>query len=130
VAKYEKRPGEENVSFYQYVSRELNLKWKVHEEKLMVPHYTGSIQFCSFPLSESYCYQVLMAYKPWSISNKLTNRCGVSFRTQSQTFISSSQCPNYILLAFEEQNGESARRIKVSSSMSPPLIWITIRIWT
>jgi hypothetical protein len=90
VTEYEKLPGEENVRFHQYVSRGLNLKRKVHDKKLMVPHYTGSIQFCSFPLSESYCYQVLMAYKPWSISNKLTNRCGVSYRTQFQTFISSS----------------------------------------
>jgi hypothetical protein len=70
----------------------------VHEKKLMVPNYTGSIQFCSFPLSESYCYQVLMAYKPWSISNKLTNRFGVSYRTQFEAFISSSQCPKSILL--------------------------------
>jgi hypothetical protein len=81
VTKYEKQLVEENVSFHQYVSRELNFKRKVHEKKLMVPHYTGSIQFFSFPLSESYCYQVMMAYKPWSISNKLTNRYGVSYRT-------------------------------------------------
>jgi hypothetical protein len=45
VTKYEKQPGEENLSFHQYVSRELNFKRKVHEKKLMVPHYTGSIQF-------------------------------------------------------------------------------------
>jgi hypothetical protein len=101
VTKYEKRPGEENVSFHRYVSRELNFKRKVHDKKLMVPHYTGSIQFCSFPLSESYCYQVLMAYTPWSISNKLTNRCGVSYRTQIQTFVSSSQYPKSIRLAYE-----------------------------
>jgi hypothetical protein len=30
----------------------------------------------------------------------------------------------------KEQNGESARKIKVSSSTNPPLMWITIRIWT
>jgi hypothetical protein len=66
LTKYEKRPGEENnVSFHQYVSRELNLKRNVHEKNLMVPHFTGSMQFCSFPLSESYCYQVVMTYKPW-----------------------------------------------------------------
>jgi hypothetical protein len=95
VTKYEKRPGEENVNFNQYVSRELNLKRNVHEKKLMVPHYS------SFPLYESYCYQVLMAYKPWSISNKLTNMCGVSYRTQFEAFISSSQCPMSILLEYE-----------------------------
>jgi hypothetical protein len=81
VTKYEKRPGEENVIFHQFVSRELNLKRKVHDKKLMVPHYIGSKQFCSFPLSESYFYQVLMAYKPWPISNKIRNRCGISYRT-------------------------------------------------
>jgi hypothetical protein len=45
VTKYEKRPVEENVSFHQYVSRELNLKRNVHEKKMMVPHNPGSIQF-------------------------------------------------------------------------------------
>jgi hypothetical protein len=33
VTKYDKRPGEENVSFHQYVSRELNSKRNVHEKK-------------------------------------------------------------------------------------------------
>jgi hypothetical protein len=112
VTKYEKRPGEENVSFHQYVSRELNLKRKVHEKKLMIPHYTGSIQFCSFPLSESYCYQVFMAYKAWSISNKLTNRCGVSYRTQFQTFISSIQCHKSILLAYERAKRKKCQEDK------------------
>jgi hypothetical protein len=43
MTKYEKLTGEENVSFHQYVSRELNLKRNVHDKKLMVPHYTGSM---------------------------------------------------------------------------------------
>jgi hypothetical protein len=38
---------------------------------------------------------------PWSISNKLTNMCGVSYRTQFEAFISSSQYPKSILLAYE-----------------------------
>jgi len=42
-----------------------------------------------------------MAYKPWSISNKLTNRSGISYRTQFETFIYSSQGPKSILLAYE-----------------------------
>jgi hypothetical protein len=42
-----------------------------------------------------------MAYNPWLISNKLTNRYGISYRTQFKTFISSSQCPKSILLAYE-----------------------------
>jgi hypothetical protein len=32
VTKYEKRPGEENVSFHQYVSRELNFKSNVRDK--------------------------------------------------------------------------------------------------
>jgi hypothetical protein len=100
------------VSFHQYVSRELNLKRNVHEKNLMVPHYTGSILFCSFPLSESYCYQVLMAYNPWSICNKLTNRCGVSYRTQLEAFISSSQCPKSILLAYERATRKKCQEDK------------------
>jgi hypothetical protein len=53
-----------------------------------------------------------MAYKPWSISNKLTNRCGVSYRTQFETFISSSQCPKSILLAYERAKRRKCREDK------------------
>jgi hypothetical protein len=54
-----------------------------------------------------------MAYKPWSISNKLTNRCGVSYRTQLEAFISTSQCPKSILLAYERAKRRKCQEDKV-----------------
>jgi hypothetical protein len=51
-----------------------------------------------------------MAYTPWSISNKLTHRCGVSYRTQFEAFISSSQCP--ILLVYEREKWRKCQEDK------------------
>jgi hypothetical protein len=67
----------------------------------ILPHYTGSIQFCSFPILETYCYQVLLAYKPWSKSNPLSNKHGKTYRDQFLEFISSPICPHTILLAYD-----------------------------
>jgi hypothetical protein len=72
--------------------------------KEIVSHYTGSIQFCSLPISETYCYQVLLAYKPWSKSSHLSNKQGKTYRDQFLEFLSSSICPQTIILAYERAN--------------------------
>jgi hypothetical protein len=69
--------------------------------KEIVPHYTGSIQFCSFPIAETYCYQVLLAYKPWSKSNPISNKQGKTYRDQFLEFVSLPKFPQTILLAYE-----------------------------
>jgi hypothetical protein len=67
----------------------------------IVPHYTGSTEFSSFPVSETYCYQVLVAYKTWSKSNPLSKKQGKTYRDQFLEFVSLPICPQIILLAYE-----------------------------
>jgi hypothetical protein len=74
---------------------------KNRTSKEILPHYSGSIHFCSFPILETYCYQVLVAYKPWSKSNPLSNKHGKAYRDQSLEFTSSPICPQTILIAYE-----------------------------
>jgi hypothetical protein len=73
VTEYEQRTGYSTLCFNHYVTGEMNRK-KTSTSKETLPHYTGSIQFCSFPILETYCYQVLLAYKPWSKLNLLLNK--------------------------------------------------------
>jgi hypothetical protein len=70
VTDYERRTGDSTLCFHHYVTGVMNRK-KKEDMKESVPHYTGYIQFCSFPILETYYYQVLLAYKPWSKSNPL-----------------------------------------------------------
>jgi hypothetical protein len=100
VTEYERRTGDSTLCFHHYVTWVMNRK-KNRTLKEIVPHYTGSILFCSFPLSETYCYQVLLAYRPWSKSNPLSNKQDKTYQDQSLKFVSSSVCPQTILLAYE-----------------------------
>jgi hypothetical protein len=100
VTDYERRTGDSTLCFHHYVTGVMNRK-KNRILKEIVPHYTGSIQFCSFPISETYCYQVLLAYKPWSKSNPLSNIQGKTYRDQFLEFLSSPICPQTIILAYE-----------------------------
>jgi hypothetical protein len=74
---------------------------KTRTSKEMCPHYTGSIHFCSFTILDTYCYQVLLAYKPWSKSNPLSNKQGKTFLDQFLEFTSSPICLHTILLAYD-----------------------------
>jgi hypothetical protein len=74
---------------------------KTKTSKEILPHYTRSIQFCSFPITETYCYQVLLTYTPWSTSNPLSNKHGKNYRDQFLEFTSSPMCPQTILLAYD-----------------------------
>jgi hypothetical protein len=49
---------------------------------------------------ETYWYQVLLAYKPWSKSNPLSNKQGKTYWDQFLEFTSSPICPKTILLAY------------------------------
>jgi hypothetical protein len=79
ITEFESRTGDSTLCFHHYMTGVLNRK-KQRTCKEIVPYYTGSIQFCSFPLSGTYCYQVLLAYKPWSKSNPLSNKQGKTYR--------------------------------------------------
>jgi hypothetical protein len=79
VTKNEWRTGNSTLCFHHYVTGKMNRK-KIRTSKESLPHYTGSMQFCSFPTLETYCYQVLLAYKPWSKSNPLSNKQGKTYR--------------------------------------------------
>jgi hypothetical protein len=98
--EYEWITGYSTVCVHHYVTGEMNRKRATTSNEI-VPHYTGSIQFCSFPISESYCYQVLLAFKQWSKSNPLPNTHGKTYRDQVLEFTSSSICPHILLLAYE-----------------------------
>jgi hypothetical protein len=100
VTEYERRTGDSTLSFHHYVTGVMSRK-KNRTLKEIVPHYTGSIQFCSFPISETYCYQVLLAYTPWSKSNPLSNKQVKTYRDQFLEFVSSPISPQTILLAYE-----------------------------
>jgi hypothetical protein len=63
ITEYERRNGDSTLCFHHYITGVMNHK-KTRTLKEIVPHYTGSMQFCSFPLLETYYYQVLLAYKP------------------------------------------------------------------
>jgi hypothetical protein len=91
VTEYERRTGDSTVCFHHYVTGKMNRK-KTKTSKEILPHYTGSIQFCAFPISDTYCYQVLLAYKPWSKSNPLSNKHGKTYRDQFLEFTSSPIC--------------------------------------
>jgi hypothetical protein len=63
VMDYEHITGDSTVCFHHYLTGILNRK-KTRTPQEILPHYTGSIHFFSFPISEGYYYQVLLAYKP------------------------------------------------------------------
>jgi hypothetical protein len=50
VTEYERRTGDSTVYFHHYVTEKMNPK-KTRTSKELLPHYTGSIQVCSFPIS-------------------------------------------------------------------------------
>jgi hypothetical protein len=100
VAENERRIGDSTVCVHHYVTGEMNRK-RSKTSKEILPHYTGSIHFCSFPLSESYCFQVLLAYKPWLKSNPLSKKYGKTYRDQFLEFTLSPNCPLTILLVYE-----------------------------
>jgi hypothetical protein len=58
VTEYERRTGDSTLCFHHYVTGKMNCK-KNRTSKEMLPYYTGSIQFGSFPILETYCHQVL-----------------------------------------------------------------------
>jgi hypothetical protein len=78
-----------------------NKPQKNRTSKEILPHYTRSIQIFSFPILETYCYQALLAYKPWSKSNPLSNKQGKTYRYQVLEFTPSPIYPQIILLAYE-----------------------------
>jgi hypothetical protein len=82
------------------------------KSKEMLPHYTGSINFFSFHISESYWYQVLLAYKPWSKSNPLSNKHVKTYRDQFGDFTSSPLYPQTILLAYERAKRRKIQKDK------------------
>jgi hypothetical protein len=88
------------------------------KSKEILPHYTGSIQFCSFPISESYCYQVILAYTPWLKSNPLSKKHGKTYQDQFLEFTSSPICPQTILLAYERAKRRKLQEDKVFLNMS------------
>jgi hypothetical protein len=52
VTEYERRTGDSTLYFHHYVMGVMNRK-KTRTLKEIVPPYTGYIQFCSFPLSDT-----------------------------------------------------------------------------
>jgi hypothetical protein len=82
------------------VTKEMNRK-KASTSKEILPCYTRSIQCGSFPITESYCYQVLLAYKQWSTLDPLSNKHVKTYRDQFLEFTSSPLCPQTIILAYE-----------------------------
>jgi hypothetical protein len=100
IDRYAKREGNQDMSFHSFVCHGLEEK-RATKSKTTIPHYTGSIQYCSFPLQENYCQQVLLAYKPWSHSCRPTNRNGKSYKAQFLDFIKTAQCSQSILLSYE-----------------------------
>jgi hypothetical protein len=111
VTEYERRTGDSTLCFHHCVTGVMNRK-KNSTLKEIVPHYTGSIQFFSFPISESYCYQLLLAYMPWSKSNHLSNKQGKTYRDQLLEFVSSPICPQTILLAYERAKSRKLQEDK------------------
>jgi hypothetical protein len=99
ITEYERRTGDSTVFFHHYVTGKMNRK-KTRTSKEILPHYTGSIKFCSFYILETYCYQVLVAYKPWSKSNPLPNKQGKTYRDQFLEFTSFPIFPQTIILAY------------------------------
>jgi hypothetical protein len=117
VTEFERRTGDSTLCFHHYVTGVMNLK-KTRTLKEIVPHNTGSIQFCSFPLSETYCYQGLLAYKPWSKSNPMSNKQGKTYQDQFLKFVSSPVYPQTILLAYERAKRRKLQEDKGIFNMS------------
>jgi hypothetical protein len=72
-----------------------------------------------FPLSETYCYQVLLAYKPWSKSNQVSNTRGKSYCDQFLSFLVSYSCLKSILLAYERAKRRKLQEYKGSFKHEP-----------
>jgi hypothetical protein len=49
VTEYEWRTGDSTVSFHHYMTGKMDRK-KIRTSREILPHYTGSIQFSSFPM--------------------------------------------------------------------------------
>jgi hypothetical protein len=90
--------------------------------KEILPHYTDSLQCFSFPISERYCYQVLLAYKSWSKSNPLSNKHGKTYRDHFLEFTSSPICPQTIILAYERAKRRKLEEDKGFLDMRQPQI--------
>jgi hypothetical protein len=89
------------MSLHYFVTTGMNLSKKEECKKEVIPYYAGSMQFCVFPLSDKYCYQVLLAYKPWSKLNPLSDKRGKLYCDHVLSFVVSDSCPKSILLAYE-----------------------------
>jgi hypothetical protein len=118
VTVYEGKTGDSTLCFHHYVTGEMNRK-KTRTLKESVTHYTGSIHFCSFPILETYCYQVLLAYKPESKSNPLSNKQGKTYQNQFLKFVSLPICPQTILLAYERSKRIKLQEDKVTFKHEP-----------
>jgi hypothetical protein len=116
--EYEWRTGDSTVCFHHHVTGEMSRK-RATTLKEILPHYTGSIQFCSFPILESYFYQLLLAYKPWSKSNPLSNKHGKTYWDQFLEFASSPICLQTILLAYERANRRKLQEDKGTFKHEP-----------
>ena len=87
------------LSFHQYVYHKLNDKKK--SKKNIIPHYTGALQYCPIPLTENYCYNALMVYKPWNETCPITKTSMQTFTQQFLDLIKSPQCPTSLLITYE-----------------------------
>ena len=102
MKKYRDRNGMECLSFHDFVKIGLNTeKDENAKSKTVIPHYTGGIQYCTLPLSEVYCEQMLLAYKPWNRSNPISKKITCNFVAQFHQFIKTKDCPQFVLLVYE-----------------------------
>jgi len=53
------------------------------------------------PLSEVFCEQMLLAYKPWTRLNPISKKISLNFVAQFHQFIESGECPQFVLLTYE-----------------------------
>ena len=99
TTRYSKDNPTLQYSFHQYVYQKLNEKKKRKQE--IIPHYTGALQYCPIPLTENYCYNALMVYKPWNEHFPITKNYKKTFRDQFLDLIKSSSCPTCLLITYE-----------------------------
>ena len=69
MKQYEFRKNYLNENFEDYVFRKLNESRD--DDKPIIPHFTGTLQICPCPLTESYAYQALTVFMPWSHDNPI-----------------------------------------------------------
>ena len=100
MKQYEFRKDFLNENFEDYVFRMLNKSRD--DDKPIIPHFTGTLQICPCPLTESYAYQALTVFMPWTHDNPIKRNRNDECLPKLKRFLNSSKCLVQLLMYYQQ----------------------------